>query len=1299
MTHASHTIARLAVLAALSIAPAAAHAACTGKTLAPANGNDDLLVDEAICVHAGTYKFKDVHIVKGGTLYFDDEVIDFWAANILVENGGVLGAGTPDAPIGRNGGRLTIHLWGRDPIQRNPNANAQGVACTSDAKGHCGIPDAVWNSNLDASGSMKPADKARSIRESGLVDVYPNAAQDEKIAADYFYAYHPLDFQGGKDGQGRQGYFGSKVLGVSWGGSVRLYGAKGATYANGGECGASFPSSSNSSWARLDATTSKGDTALTLDRPLSLSRGDEIVLTSTDYLPGHSESFKVAQDVRCATKVPLDGVVAYVHNGKRASLEHTPLNIGPTRTSNADAVETRAAVGVLTRSIRIVSAGDDKDSDFPPESSGYYYGGHVIFRQGFKQVQVQGVEFRQLGQGGVIGRYPVHFHHARRVPADTFVRDSSINESMTRWIVLHGVQNVTLERDVGFKSIGHGFYLEDGTETDNRLIANLGVFARAGVDNVQNPRKVPGILAAPGLADGPSDSMPYKSDYNHPTIFWIMNGWNDFRDNLAVGAGTCGVCYWLVPGANSGMSSQMKWTSYASMQTTVDRAGMTPLKSFEGNMCSTAMTSFQTVTETTGCTGVQTSNGPFPTLKPLPNPLAPAQPSPSYYPTLGNSGRFGTRCTKDDCSTVPRCGAGALDDCMVTVLSHYTTSFNWAAFNFAALWLRPQWYLVTDSAITDSQGAGLTIVTGGGYTDSDIVPGHWGLVRKSAFIGQTQPDNPYASNGGPFNPQALACATDSNGNRPGNHCLSVDDGVSFEVSNFGMYQRLFSVYDGPAFQESNTYLDIRHRAIDDCKPFTDKANKTGRCDPIDMSRGRQSRWLAGAVLGLPKTPSGGCYMPNAAIGWKQPNGFYYPPAFHSQNLYFENVDTRHFVITPLLKGNTLDTDYDRVAAQYCNWNEKLFDGFAGNDRQTVLNDDDGTLTGFKDTTVINNDEFFAAPVDSIECKSEASSRTSPYKYVSTVLYPQCAKTGQCALPPDEVVSGGKIIDRNANSGDWNRACTNERCYGVPLVREDAMPRADKGEVREIRMMGQSTGQRSTLTVNGGTYYIDTAVSKAAQLSGSCSPRNGNDPPCVINEFKAGQTYYVFLIYAYPDTRQTYRFYVGKNAQFDPASIRLVRAEIGSDPPTFHDAEGVKPSRAGWYKDDPSSGVVEVEMSVSDFGAQAISKQFSLARAAHCQPQSFCRVSSGACVGVNSDNDVACSWTQTPPDCPSGGCVGFRFTLPADFKVAEGDDFKHLRPTPACVRKQAPWDKSLAPVPTSDGCPNPADLHPDDFCAN
>jgi hypothetical protein len=96
-------------------------------------------------------------------------------------------------------------------------------------------------------------------------------------------------------------------------------------------------------------------------------------------------------------------------------------------------VETRAAVALLTRSIRIISAGDKVGQTF--EDAGkvadnckiytvtvpnrdnikqavpncYYFGAHTVFRQGFQQIQIQGVEFKHMGQGGKLGHYPIHF--------------------------------------------------------------------------------------------------------------------------------------------------------------------------------------------------------------------------------------------------------------------------------------------------------------------------------------------------------------------------------------------------------------------------------------------------------------------------------------------------------------------------------------------------------------------------------------------------------------------------------------------------------------------------------------------------------------------------------------------------------------------------------------------------------------------------------------------------------------------------------------------------------------------------
>ena len=77
----------------------------------------------------------------------------------------------------------------------------------------------------------------------------------------------------------------------------------------------------------------------------------------------------------------------------------------------------------------------------------------------------------------------------------------------------------------------------------------------------------------------------------------------------------------------------------------------------------------------------------------------------------------------------------------------------------------------------------------------------------------------------------------------------------------------------------------------------------------------------------------------------------------------------------------------------------MFNSFSAIDRQTILTDDDGSLTGYKNTISINTDDFFRAPVEGIECQSDGAvpeggtARTSPYAMVTTVVYPDDAQYG------------------------------------------------------------------------------------------------------------------------------------------------------------------------------------------------------------------------------------------------------------------------------------------------------------------
>ncbi|MEQ9618320.1 MAG: pentapeptide repeat-containing protein [Deltaproteobacteria bacterium] len=1213
---------------------------CSGN-LPPGNAGDpdDLEVTGNCMVGAGTYHYRNVNIYNGGTLEFMDADIDFWAKSILIEKDSSLIAGSPANPIGNNG-TLTIHLYGSKD-------DKAGIECKTDAM--CGIDVTVNPMN-----TVNPSSCQTSVLPDGTTDC--------------FYEYMAPD-----PVSGETGFFGSKVLAVSFGGTLQMYGKKGATFSD-------LPSShSGTSWARLnvDGILPKGATSLTLDRDVDWDVGDHIVITTTDYLPGHSEKLEITGktgnrqfDFKVLdphTNAEIPGGLQYPHNGKTYSLEGVPgrLNLD-INVDGEPAVETRAAVALLSRSIRIVSGGDNIGEDFGPPTPGNYFGGHMMARQGVKSLEIQGVEFYQLGQGGRKGRYPAHLHLLRKSPG-AFVKDSSIHDSMTRWVTLHGTQEVTLARNVGFMSIGHGYYLEDGTEINNKLYSNLGILARAAVKNTQNPREVPGILAAapsrPLLTNG--NLITSYSDYMQPTVFWFTNGWNDLEYNMAAGATACGACYWAVNVAVSGPSRRQKWESYASIKPNPGRSATAPIKKFKGNYCSTAMNSYNATVSTTPCEGV--GIGGSVKIEPVPNLLAPAPPlslvgdidsaNEFYYPRY-SANPNATICSGTDCSTVPECSGDNVDNCAVTVLDRYTSAFNWTETNFSAIWLRRAFFTVINSAITNVLGAGLTFVTGGDYTQSSLLPGSFMLAAKNVFIGNTEDGNPFSSNAGPFSQGGLSCENPISDN---NYCLSVNEGISMPLSNFAMNQRLFNIYDGPANQSSNAYLDITKTDVTDCTP-----EKNGTCSDSD--------WMYGRVLGVPRdveevingndvkrVVKDNCILPNAAIAWKQPNGFYYPPAFHSDNLYFKNVDIRHFVLEPLFEPGTFNTDFPAVKENYCVYNSASFQGWTAIDRQTILNDDDGSLTGVKKTISVNEDPFFGAPIEQFQCRSDATAKTSPYEYVSTVIYPGCGQ---------------------GCGADWTTNCT-AGCYGVPLIRQflTGPEEMEANPDTEIRMMGPAISGRINLTANNANYYIDTTRNQV------------QDSFPLRNKFKANETYYTFLIFAKPEIRQTYQFYVGQDDSIDednPQIVNAVRTNIANLAVQFDNIPGGWPS--SWEREyNSSTGILSITVDMNEF-----KQNFDKAKEESCKPISFCEFKSNSCQCSDQlkidDPDLyaecqridICRWSGNDPDCPVfdvGGqmvprCLGFGITMPDSF-VADDVD---RRPQPVCFPNDGDWNVPWLKVP-------------------
>jgi hypothetical protein len=1381
--------------------------------LPPGGDGEDLEVVGECIVGGGTYTYGNVNIFGigkiPGILQFRDATTTFSAKSILVENNGYLLAGWSSMlgkpePIGRHSGStLTIRLYGAP--------GDTPISCKSEPTSTCGVDPQIWNSNADPT---KPPQK--SDLPGGVTD--------------YFYNYDVMPLTEGKN---TRSYFGQKVLAVSYGGTLRIFGKRGALYGSGD----ADPANSGRSWRRLDGSLKPGDDRLVVDGAVDWHKGDHIVVTTTDYLPAHSEELIITGAIvnhaekrtrirftkatcpdgsaKCGVTCHHWGALYSLSKKDHPGIDRLKLNIESRRGGKKiDAVDTRAAVALLSRSVRIISAGDFPDKDFPTAETGYSFGGHTVVRQGFKAYQMQGIELYQAGQGGRIGHYPVHFHMARRTPPDTFVKDCSIHDSMTRWITLHATQGVLLARNVGYLSIGHGYYIEDGTETDNKLYSNIGIFARAAVQGPPppgsdsppdpNPRKVPGILSA-AFTDR-QYAMPYHSDSDTPSVFWIMNGWNDFQYNFAAGAGSCGVCYWLVPGYNSGTEntfrcynpqtqqrgaaclnptppppptttttlvppppteceqsngpgficapySRMAWTGYAAMQSNGARAGTTPLKSFVGNTCTSAMNSFQTVGQFNFCKGVAPftdyPGGDKEHLAPIKNDLAPPPQNDLakdlYYPrVIQGASRPATRCGDDpaavndkDCGNqdvAAKCDAQAfpppipspLRNCMVTVLDRYTTSFNWADTNFAAIWLRQFWFVLSNSAITDVQNGGITFVTGGDYTRSSVIDGVWSVAAKSAFVGHTQPDpskdpnaNPFAADVGPFNPRSgLQCpindATLKNLPTPA-HCIERGSGVDFEVANFATNQRLFNIYDGPSYEDSNAYLDIVPTKLPDL---------ASQCQPTQNDSCPAALKLYGRLGGMPKDKDGTCYLPNAAIGWKQPNGFFYPPAFHSKNLYFHNAsddpEIRHFVILPEFEQGTLKTDPKRVKARYCTYpiagdQTPLFESFTDVDRQTVLNDDDGSLTGLlanpkgatRETISVNFDTYFDAPVEALECASDianpptgfppGSAKTSPYEYLTTAVYPACARLN--GPPPGETPCGTNVPPAPPpyQNPNWKSDCTNGTCYGVPLYRQGLTSAEQSGRQQSIRMMGGNLWQRSTLTANNGTFYIDTAAGPTKQADSKNT-----------NIFEANRTYYVLFVYATPTTHQTYQLWVGAGlpANWAEQNVFLARVFPGTINYQITDYDRTMWPR-GWVRTyDPGTGILTVTI---DMGFDEFKTEFAKAQQDFCQPASFCTLGKGGCecnpssdfVDICKDNDLCAKWAGKDVDWPSGtppygGAYAFGLKFPSSFVA---DDQNH-RPMPRCLKSVDPgWNAPLIRAPDElPGACATTPIPPAQFCA-
>jgi cell migration-inducing and hyaluronan-binding protein len=187
---------------------------------------------------------------------------------------------------------------------------------------------------------------------------------------------------------------------------------------------------------------------------------------------------------------------------------------------------------MITRNIRL-QASDDAEQSF--------FGGHVMAMNASKMF-VEGVEFNRMGQNLTLARYPIHWHLLGDADGQ-YIRNAAIHNTYNRCVTMHGTNNLRVENNVTFDTVGHCFFMEDGVEHGNQIIHNLAIMTKC---HTSKPC-VPTTLAASGesiaRANGQKSKDVLLPSDNTVASYWITNPDNVYRDNVAAGSDSNG--FWV----------------------------------------------------------------------------------------------------------------------------------------------------------------------------------------------------------------------------------------------------------------------------------------------------------------------------------------------------------------------------------------------------------------------------------------------------------------------------------------------------------------------------------------------------------------------------------------------------------------------------------------------------------------------------------------------------------------------------------------------------------------------------------
>ncbi|MBX2855504.1 MAG: CHRD domain-containing protein [Rhodobacteraceae bacterium] len=265
---------------------------------------------------------------------------------------------------------------------------------------------------------------------------------------------------------------------------------------------------SKQSWTQINQTAAVGATQITLADNTGWRIGDKIAIASSGFDMDEAEERVIVAVSVDGKTITLDSPLQHKHFGEIETYDNGLQG----QNYQSWELDMRAEVALLSRNVTIQG-----DADSATDG----YGGHSMVMNG-AEMHIDGAEFTQMGQKGLVGKYALHWHMLGDA-AGQYITNTSIHDTYNKGMTIHGTQNTWVESNAIYDTIGHSYYFEDGSEFGNVLMDNLGM-------NTNRSESV--------------EAGPIGSDHTAVSTYWVTNPNNHLIDNHAAGSERAG--FWIL---------------------------------------------------------------------------------------------------------------------------------------------------------------------------------------------------------------------------------------------------------------------------------------------------------------------------------------------------------------------------------------------------------------------------------------------------------------------------------------------------------------------------------------------------------------------------------------------------------------------------------------------------------------------------------------------------------------------------------------------------------------------------------